>query len=50
MQEAVKDMEMTPSEIGMEDLDLRYILEREGIDLLNMLEQWKRKGVDNVQT
>jgi hypothetical protein len=25
-------------------------VEREGIDLLNILEQWKRQGVDNVPT
>jgi hypothetical protein len=39
---------MTPSELGMEDLDVRDIMEREGIDLSNILEQWKRHGVDNV--
>jgi hypothetical protein len=48
MQEANIDVEMTPSEVGMEDLDLKDILEREGIYLLNILEEWKRKGVDNV--
>ena len=41
---------MTPSEVGMEDLDLKDIVEREGIDLPNILEQWKRQGVDNVPT
>jgi hypothetical protein len=39
---------MTPSEVGMEDPDLRDIMEREGIDLSNILEQWKKQGVDNV--
>jgi hypothetical protein len=39
---------MTPSEVGIEDPDLRDIVEREGIDLLNILDQWKRQGVDNV--
>jgi hypothetical protein len=48
MQEAYEDAEMTPSEVGTENLDLRDIMEREGIDLLNILEQWKRQGVDNV--
>jgi len=48
MQEANIDMEMTPSEVGMEDPDLRDIGEREGTYLLNILEQWKRQGVDNI--
>jgi hypothetical protein len=48
MQEANRDLEMTPSEVGTEDPDLRDIVEREGIDLPNILEQWKRQGVDNV--
>jgi hypothetical protein len=50
MQEADGDAEMTPSEVGMEDPDLRDIVEMEGIDLPNILEQWKRQGVDNVPT
>jgi hypothetical protein len=50
MQEADRDAEMTPSEVGTKDLDLRDIVEREGIDLPNILEQWKRQGVDNVPT
>jgi hypothetical protein len=48
MQEEEGDVEMNPSEVGTEDLDLRYLVEREGIDLPNILEQWKRQGVDNV--
>jgi hypothetical protein len=48
MQEADEDEEMTPSEVGTKDPDLRDIVEREGIDLLNILEQWKRHGIDNV--
>ena len=48
MQEADEDVEMTPSEVGMEDPDLRDIGEREGTYLLNILEQWKRQGVDNI--
>jgi hypothetical protein len=39
---------MNLSEEGIEDPDLKDIVEREGIDLLNILEQWKRQGVDNV--
>jgi hypothetical protein len=50
MQEADGDVEMTPSEVGTEDHDLRDIVEREWIDLLNILEKWKRQGVDNVPT
>lgn len=38
MQEVDEDSKMTPSEVGTEDLDLRDIVEREGIDLLNILE------------
>ena len=48
MQEVDGDVEMTPSEVGTEDPYLRDIVEREGIDLPNILEQWKRQGVDNV--
>jgi hypothetical protein len=39
---------MTPSEVGIKDPDLRDIVERKGIYLPNILEQCKRKGVDNV--
>jgi hypothetical protein len=48
MQEAYKDADMTPSEGGTEDPDLRDLVEREEIELPNILEQWKRQGVDNV--
>jgi hypothetical protein len=48
MHEVDKYLEMTPSEVGTQDPDLRGIVEREGIDLLNILEQWKRQGVENV--
>ena len=41
---------MTPSEVGTKDPDLRDLVEREGIDLPNILEQWKRQEVDNVPT
>jgi hypothetical protein len=41
---------MTPSEVGTEDLKLRDHVEREGINITNILEQWKRQGVDNVPT
>jgi hypothetical protein len=48
MQDAEGDVEMTPSEVGIEDPDLRDLVEREGIDLPHILEQWKKKGVDSV--
>jgi hypothetical protein len=48
MQQVDRDVEMTQSKVGTKDPDLRDILEREGIDLLNILEQWKSQGVDNV--
>ena len=40
---------MTPS-VGTKDPDFIDLMEREGIDLPNILEQWKRQGVDNVPT
>jgi hypothetical protein len=50
MQEVDGDMEMKPSEVGMEDPNLGYIAKREVIDLPKILEQWKRQGVENVPT
>ena len=50
MKEAEGDVEMTPSKIGTKDPELRDLVEREGIDLTNILEQWKRQGIDNVPT
>jgi hypothetical protein len=50
MQDAEGDVEMTSSEVGTEDPDLRDLVEREGIDLSNILEQWKRQGIDNIPT
>jgi hypothetical protein len=38
MQEVDGDSEMTPIEVGTKDPDLRDIVEREGIDLPNILE------------
>jgi hypothetical protein len=48
MQEGDGDSEMTPSEVGMEDPDLRDIVEREGIDLQNILDQWKKQGMETI--
>ena len=46
MMEINKDHEMTPSEVGTENHELREILERENIDLEKLLEQGTTKGVD----
>jgi hypothetical protein len=50
MQDGEGDAEMTLREVGTKYPDLRDLVEREGIDLSNILEQWKRQGVDNVPT
>ena len=42
MKKADRDSEMNPSEVGTEDPDLIDIVRREGIDLPNTLEKWKR--------
>jgi len=41
-QETNGDAEMTPREVGTEDPYLRDLVEKEGIDLTNILEQWKK--------
>jgi hypothetical protein len=48
MQDAKGDAKMTPSEVDTEDPDLRDLVEREGIDLPHILEQWKRQGVNSM--
>ena len=42
------DEEMVLSEIGMEDQDLSDILDKEGMDLNTIFEQWKQKWVDHI--
>jgi hypothetical protein len=42
MQEAEGNAEMTPSEVGTKDPELKDLVEMEGIDLTNILEEWKR--------
>jgi len=42
MQDVEGDVEMTLSEVGTEDPDLRDLVEMERIDLPHILEQWKR--------
>ena len=35
-------------EIGTEDQELGDILEKEGLDLNSIVEQWKQKGIDQI--
>jgi hypothetical protein len=42
MQDIEGEVEMTPIKVGTEDPELKDLVEREGIDLTNILEQWKR--------
>ena len=42
------DEEMALTKIGTKDLDLSDILEKEGMDLNTIVEQWKQKGVDHI--
>ena len=44
------DAEMSISEAGTEDQELRDILEREGMDLNTMVEQWKERGLEHIPT
>ena len=39
---------MVLSEQGTEDLELGEILEKEGLDLNSIVEQWKQKGLDKI--
>ena len=39
---------MVLSEQGKEDLELGEILEKEGLDLNSIVEQWKQKGLDKI--
>jgi len=48
MQGCDGDLEMTPSEVRTKNPDLREIVEWEGIDLPNILEQWKNKGIETI--
>jgi hypothetical protein len=42
MEEAEGDAEMTPREVGTKYSKLRDLVERKGIDLMNILEKLKR--------
>lgn len=39
---------MFTSEIGSKDMELSDILEQEGMDLPNMVENWKKKGMEHI--
>lgn len=43
-----EDSEMLTSEIGREGMELNDILEQEGVDLPNMVENWKKKGMEHI--
>ena len=43
-----EDSKMMTSEMGLEDMELSDILEQEGMDIPNMVEQWKNKGVEHI--
>lgn len=42
------DSEMAPSEVSTKDPDLQEIVEREGMDLKNMVDKWRKKGLDEI--
>ena len=39
---------MFTNEIGLEDMGLSDMLEQEGMDLPNMVEDWKKKGMEHI--
>jgi len=39
---------MFTSEIGLEDMELSNILAQEDMDLPNMVENWKKKGMEDI--
>lgn len=43
-----EDSEMFTNEIGLEDMELSDMLEQEGMDLPNMVENWKKKGMEHI--
>ena len=42
------DSEMAPSEVSTKDPDLQEIVEREGMDLKNMVDKWRKKGLEEI--
>ena len=43
-----EDEDMVLSELGTEESELGEILEKEGLDLNSIVEQWKQKGIDKI--
>ena len=43
-----EDEDMALSELGTEDLELGEIVEKEGLDLNSIVEQWRQKGIDKI--
>jgi len=43
-----EDLEMFTNEIKLKDMELSDILEQEGMDLPNMVENWKKKGMEHI--
>lgn len=39
---------MLTREIGLEDMELSDMLKQEGMDLPNMVEDWKKKGMEHI--
>jgi hypothetical protein len=50
MCEGDRGSEMTLSEVGTEDIDLRDIIKREWIDLHNILDLWKEKWIYSISS
>jgi len=48
MEGVEEDSKMFTKEIGLEDMELSDILEQEGMDLPNMVENWKKKGMEHI--
>jgi len=45
---AYEDSEILISDIGSEDMELNDILEQEGMNLLDMVENWKKKRMEHI--
>jgi len=45
---ADEDSEMLISDIGSEEMELNEVLEQEGVNLPDMVEDWRKKGMENI--
>ena len=45
---ANEDSEMLISDIGNEEMELNEVLEQEGVNLPDMVEDWRKKGMENI--